>query len=195
MSISLREPMVVLNHSICDRAAILKDSSVRTMQDTADHEYADCPLLEPCLNGVLEARGIKCSAQLGQIMARAIIEESNSLEHELEDLRRAPIFPPQSTGFIDPYVNPELNKVDNVHIERKKETAIAMVEKWAKTILGLSSDDVMEKQPTKNLDIATLREMGETEWVFPGGIAKEVSRNKCRCPILNVGDHCPVHGG
>ncbi len=40
-----------------------------------------------------------------------------------------------------------------------------------------------------------LVEADQYETVMPGGVAKRVPRNVCRCPILDVGDFCPVHGG
>jgi len=33
------------------------------------------------------------------------------------------------------------------------------------------------------------------ETVYPGGVATRVPRGACRCPVLQVGDFCPVHGG
>jgi len=33
------------------------------------------------------------------------------------------------------------------------------------------------------------------ETVYPGGVATRVPRGACRCPITQVGDFCPVHGG
>jgi len=33
------------------------------------------------------------------------------------------------------------------------------------------------------------------ETVYPGGVPTRVPRGACRCPILTVGDFCPVHGG
>ena len=34
-----------------------------------------------------------------------------------------------------------------------------------------------------------------TEVVFPRGVPTRVPRGQCRCPVLDVGDFCPVHGG
>jgi len=33
------------------------------------------------------------------------------------------------------------------------------------------------------------------ETVYPGGVPTRVPRGACRCPVLQVGDFCPVHGG
>lgn len=46
-----------------------------------------------------------------------------------------------------------------------------------------------------NCRFAKLVQMDQTETVYPGGVATVVPRNECRCPILSVGDFCPVHGG
>jgi hypothetical protein len=40
-----------------------------------------------------------------------------------------------------------------------------------------------------------LVEADQYETVMPRGVAKRVPRDVCRCPILDVGDFCPVHGG
>jgi hypothetical protein len=33
----------------------------------------------------------------------------------------------------------------------------------------------------------------ETVFVYPKGVRTEVPRNVCRCPIVDIGDACPVH--
>lgn len=40
-----------------------------------------------------------------------------------------------------------------------------------------------------------LVEMDRTEVVYPNGQPERVPRDQCRCPVLRVGDFCPVHGG
>lgn len=46
-----------------------------------------------------------------------------------------------------------------------------------------------------NCRMARLVQMDGEETVFPSGVPTRVPRDKCRCPILKVGDFCPVHGG
>lgn len=43
--------------------------------------------------------------------------------------------------------------------------------------------------------VARLTQEDGFEIVFPRGRAQRVPRDVCRCPILMVGDFCPVHGG
>jgi hypothetical protein len=40
-----------------------------------------------------------------------------------------------------------------------------------------------------------LVEADQWETVYPRGVPTVVPRGVCRCPVLDVGDFCPVHGG
>lgn len=55
---------------------------------------------------------------------------------------------------------------------------------------GLLVEEAKDKDPVRDLV-----DLDKYDVVMPDGKPEKVPRNKCRCPILRVGDFCPVHGG
>ena len=62
---------------------------------------------------------------------------------------------------------------------------------------GLPMHVEMELSPSDLQEAAMrrMRRLDRTETVYPGGVPTQVPRDKCRCPVLRVGDFCPIHGG
>lgn len=199
----MRKPDVIRDASVCQNAHAFMDPDVQTRQDVIKKGFVDCPLMEPCFSGQLEGQKIKCSALLGQVIARRVALNGSNIDRETNDLRRAPIFPPDSTGFIDPYSDdPHRTVVD-------KEEAVKMVQDWAQTILEgprfeeSGTDDNTtppQEQPYSNTPELTdhfrrLKEANETDVVYQRGVPTRVPRKVCRCPVLTAEDFCPLHGG
>jgi hypothetical protein len=63
----------------------------------------------------------------------------------------------------------------------------------------MTEDERAELQETakqkRDEGMRRLVEADQYETVMPKGVAKRVPRGVCRCPVLDVGDFCPVHGG
>lgn len=55
--------------------------------------------------------------------------------------------------------------------------------------------DEQTEQERRDENMRRLVENDKTEVVYPRGVPKRVPRGVCRCPVLDVGDFCPVHGG
>jgi hypothetical protein len=55
--------------------------------------------------------------------------------------------------------------------------------------------DEQTEQERRDENMRRLVEADKYETVYPRGVPKQVPRDQCRCPILDVGDFCPVHGG
>jgi hypothetical protein len=55
--------------------------------------------------------------------------------------------------------------------------------------------DQKSEKDRRDESMRRLVEQDRTEVVYPRGVATRVPRDKCRCPVLDVGDFCPVHGG
>lgn len=194
----IRSTEVVRDTSVCQDMAPLQDPNVRTKQEIlADPERKDCPLLEPCFSGQLQREGVRCAALDGHTMARELTGGSldRKLAAEISELSASPIFKPDGKGYIDPYseepTKPELDK-----------------EKAIETVVGYASLVLFgDKEALKLKTVPTSPVVGggdafsklvvddAYDIVYPDGIALKVPRNKCRCPILRVGDFCPVHGG
>lgn len=60
---------------------------------------------------------------------------------------------------------------------------------------------VRGREPVKSVSVSvagvqrSVKDLEGTEVVWPDGVPTRVPRGVCRCPILKVGDFCPVHGG
>jgi hypothetical protein len=52
-----------------------------------------------------------------------------------------------------------------------------------------------DAQRARDEGMRRLVEADQYDVVMPRGVPKKVPRNVCRCPVLDVGDFCPVHGG
>jgi len=128
-------------------------------------------------------------------MAKAILE-GGTYKAEIAEVKGSGLIPPKSKGIVDP------DSGDPNNVTAGQDETIATILKWAERISGVPSG-VVSPAPREETGIhaeadarfARLVEDDEYETVYPNGIAKRVPRAICRCPIIAVGDFCPVHGG
>jgi len=59
----------------------------------------------------------------------------------------------------------------------------------------MADEESRTEKELRDENMRRLVEDDQVEVVYPRGVATRVPRGVCRCPILNVGDFCPVHGG
>jgi hypothetical protein len=202
----VRDTELIERASVCQNAHYLKDPAIRTLAQARELGNQDCPLMGPCNAGTLLGPGKRnCIPRMAQDVARYARKGRRSVEAEMEDFKKAPIF--DGLGYIDPYDNPDPDGTitDKAEICRR-------VAEWAHVILGetplptnwLGEIDLSQvhcrnhdayQKSCSDCRMARLVAEDRTEVVRPNGIAKRVPRGVCRCPILRVGDFCPVHGG
>lgn len=199
----MRPLQLLQKASVCEDAAALRDPSVQTLEDVRNHTQRRCPLFDRCSSGTLLGPNLRnCIPRMAQDVARYAAQSGGSIESEISDLRRAPVF--SKLGFIDPYSDPDPDRTVN-----DKDEIIGKIRDWATTILGASHADSLDSQ-IANAHCSRHKEFRKgcpecwgariliedaTVIVRPNGRAMRVPREQCRCPILNVGDSCPVHGG
>lgn len=198
----MRDLRIIEDASVCQDAGALRDPAITTYLQVQSYERHDCPLIGPCSAGTLLGPRLRnCVPRMAQDVARYAARSGGSVEAEMREFRGAPVF--SDLGFIDPYDNPEPDATiaDEDEICRR-------VAEWAETILN-GNPTPLEQQVKEahcgDHDHFSAACMGcgltrtavliGTVTVYPGGVTKVVPRDQCRCPILKVGDSCPVHGG
>lgn len=198
----MRSLQLLQGASVCRDDAALRDPDVQSLAQMKALPHEDCPLIRPCQTGSLLGPQLRnCVPRMAQDVARFAVTPGATLAAEMRDFRKAPVF--SSLGFIDPYENPDRDSV----ITDKDEICVK-VEDWARLLLDgepSSLDQQVDNahcadhenyiETCKNCRIARVVIRDATDVVYPDGIAKRVPHNQCRCPILKVGDFCPVHGG
>lgn len=198
----MRDTKVVKDASVCEDATALLDPEVLTANQVLAHDKTRCPVFEECNAGTLLGPGkLNCIPRQGQEVARYAVDSRHSVIVEMRDFRSAPLFPPAVKGFIDPYDDPSKIITD-------KDEICSGVERWANIVQSGSPSPVQVVMPPDHCHIHTTftdgcRKCGlarvilldRTDLVMPNGIAQRVPRDKCRCPVLRVGDFCPIHGG
>jgi hypothetical protein len=193
----MRDRQVITDASVCENAHALRDPSVQTVSDIRAKGIKRCPVFDRCMTGTLLGPDkLNCIPTQGQNVARYAAEGGVSVVAEMSDFRKAPFFSPPSKGFIDPYDDP--NKV----VTDRDEICKA-VEGWATAITNRAptvpqnhcAKHTTYSESCRDCRAARVIQADTTDIVYPGGIATRVPRNKCRCPVLRVGDFCPVHGG
>ena len=198
----MRSISVLEDASVCQDADALQDPAVQTLEDVRRHDHADCPLIKVCSSGQLLSPQLRnCIPRMGQDVARFAAKAGGTVEQEMVDCRSAPVF--AKMGFIDPYDNPDPDATVT-----DKDEICTKVADWAKRILDGVPPSLDEQVKTAHCGrhssfvagcracgITRLRTADRTDVVLDRGVPKRVSRDRCRCPILNPGDFCPVHGG
>ena len=198
----MRSQQLLKDASVCQDASALSDPEVQTYDQVRAHEHGDCPPLGRCNSSNLIGPNLRnCIPRMAQDVARFAAKSGGSVEAEMADFRQAPVF--SRLGFIDPYDNPD---PDATIID--KDEICAMVAAWATTILNgrvPTLDEQVRLAHCREHDdfttgcsacgIARTVAQDGTTVVFHHGIPQRVPRDRCRCPILRIGDSCPVHGG
>lgn len=173
------------------------------MAEIAAAEDERCPLFDKCNRGELLGPGmLNCIPRQAMNVARLAQRGHVSVEVEMRDYAKAPVFPPHNQGFIDPYADPD----DPEHLTTGKPEILEKVQAWAETILygqplvplnltGHCANHELLQKDCADCRMARLVLDDQTTTVYPNGVATRVPRDKCRCPIMRVGDFCPVHGG
>lgn len=198
----MRDLQLINDASVCQDAHWLQDPSVRTRAQANDSGHQNCPLFDRCSTGTMLGQGkLGCIPRHAQDVARYAAKARIAVASEMSDFRNAPVF--DVRGFIDPYDDPDKLVTD-------KDEILTAVERWANLIVGQPETSEQLVADIKNAhcrrhdaftegcndcSIARVAAQDRTEVVLPGGTPKVVARNQCRCPILRVGDFCPVHGG
>jgi hypothetical protein len=194
---------LVARASVCEDADALRDPAVHTRADVAATPQNRCPLFDECNRGNLLGPGkLQCIPRLSMEVARFAQTGARTVRAEMRDFATAPIFPPTVQGFIDPYANPD----DPKRAITGKPEILSKVQTWAETILygepvpepnlsGHCKDHEQFQRGCSACGMARLVRDDQTDVVYPNGRATRVPRDRCRCPILRVGDFCPVHGG
>ena len=188
--------------SVCQDASGLLDPLVETLEQMRDHEHRDCPLFERCSQGTLLGPELRnCVPRMAQDVARNALTPGATLETEMYELHGARVF--SRMGFIDPY---ESSDPDAVITD--PDEIVSRVARWAEVIMNGKTPPLEEQianahcaehqiftQGCSECDMSQWLVIDRTEVVYPYGMATRVPRNQCRCPIVRVGDFCPVHGG
>jgi hypothetical protein len=180
--IGMRSPKqlrIITDLSVCDSANILTNQHINTwaMADAGLGEY--CPYVEPCMAGSRETRGVNCTALMGQMVVKNALTHGKSITGEMQLLKSEfpTILEGRIWGFVDPFEDPAQVVTDESQI-------LSGVEGWARRIAGVGRAEEVDYLSDD-----------EVETVLPNGVPERVPRDVCRCPVLRVGDFCPVHGG
>lgn len=198
----MRSLELLQSSSVCQDSSALRDPDVKCLSDVKRHEHSDCPLIDRCSSGTLLGPRLRnCIPRMAQDVARIAAKPGGSIEVEMADFRQARVF--SLLGFIDPYATP-----DPDDLVTNKDEICAKVEGWVRVLLDGQLGSVDEQingahchdhgaysGGCERCRLARTAVLDTTEVVRPNGIPKLVPHNKCRCPILMVGDFCPVHGG
>lgn len=187
----IREARLINDGSVCENAHAYEDPSVTTAAQANAKGRQRCPLWDPCASGNLQRRDrMLCTASVGQVMARAILEGS-SIEAEVEELQASPFLKPGSFRYIDPYSE---NPTENAETDTEKGKS--MIVGWAETILygpnGQLNPSTTEEQLPDFLSLSrsAMREGGVDLLVINdavsnsqsnGGISCDVSIGPCSC--------------
>ncbi|MBI2797760.1 hypothetical protein HYX70_00485 [Candidatus Saccharibacteria bacterium] len=199
----MRDLQLIKNASVCQDSHWLRDPTVRTREQATERGHQNCPRFDECNAGGLLGPGkLSCIPRSGMDVARFAREGRVPVRQEMSDFRQAP-FLNEVRGFIDPYDDPDAVLTD-------KEGAFQRVEAWANDIVGPAetSQQLQANIAAAHCEfhdgflpgcngcgVARVAALDRTDVVRPNGIPQVVERDLCRCPILQVGDFCPVHGG
>ncbi len=207
--------------SVCEDANWLRDPTIVTTEEAQARGHERCPVFAECYAGMLEQRKVGCIPRLGQDMARFMAKDSSTLVTEIRDFRGLLRQKPTKAGFIDPYVDPEQLVTDDDEICGMvagwaqtviNDTGESIPEAVAASSLKPppvpSDEDVRAAIRNAHCSdhdsftagcnacmMAKTKATDASTTVYPHGVATVVARGRCRCPILAVGDSCPVHGG
>lgn len=215
-----RRPIQLLQAaSVCEDANWLRDPTVVTLAEAKERGHVRCPVFAECYAGMLEQRNVGCTVRLGQDMARFMAKDGSTLATEIRDFRGLLAQKPAKAGFIDPYIDPEQLVTDDDEVctmvagwaqivlndmgESIPEAVAASSPKppptsrELQTLISTAHCAHHENftQGCSDCGMARLVAQDQSDVVMPGGVPTRVPRGTCRCPILRVGDSCPVHGG
>ena len=121
----------VLNQaSVCEDMTALRDPNVNTVAQISRVDRKRCPLFDQCNSGdLLGPTKRNCFPRMGMDVARYAAEAHRTIDAELEDFRRAPVF--SRLGFIDPYADPDPDAT-----VKGKDDIVTKVGEWAKTLVN-----------------------------------------------------------
>ncbi len=191
----MRSLHLLEQNSVCDHVAVLNDSAI-------PGGSGSCPLLADCTAGrVVGHGGLQCVPRTAQEVARNVLSGRVAPEVELRELRQSPLFRPGQVRFIDPYAG-------QVPGEATIDASLVMsqIRQWVAVLLDTPVPEPVAPadhckrhseytEGCSNCGMARLVMLDRTDVVWPGGRPARVPRDQCRCPVLRVGDFCPVHGG